>query len=456
MRLRPRIGALLLALGAAAAIFAAAVLVFRHPPDPPFEGRLASQWAADLLSSDYSTRSDAQAALSSLGEAAVPQLRVLLRKHNGPAQQWLARADRWLPFLHYQHRDAVLCRQRAAEMAGLLGPKARSAAPELLATLAMDSCASDAERALLRLGPAALPDMERALRSRRPVVRARTAKLFREIPALPGSSVAALVRAARDREPAVRRQVASTLGAPAAGPGARSGVLLRLAGDPAAEVRAAAVESLGRIAAPPARDLAEQAVRAALDDPDVAVRLQAAKALWGLERDSAAVLPVLTAILPTGESWQAAYALARMGGEAEPAVPGLVEALRRERVPRPYRTPPSSAFALGQIGAAAIPALAPLLKAADARTRLNAVMAIGFMGRGGGGAVPDLLPLLSDKDAEVRNVTALTLASIGAAREQVLDGLSACLGAEDIYMRSAAAQALREIAPEGNWVVSPE
>jgi HEAT repeat protein len=458
MRFRPRFGAPVLALGVATALFSAAVLVARKPPDPPFEGRLASHWALDLLSSDYSTRSDAQAALASLGEAATPQLRVLLRKNNGPAQKWLAQANRWLPFLHHTSRDAVLCRQRAAEMAGLLGPKARAAAPELLNTLAMDACAADAERALVRIGPAALPEMNRALRSRKSVVRARTAKILREFSGLPDTSVEALLRASADAEPAVRRQVASTLGA-LAGEGRKEAAgpaLLKLANDAAPEVRAAAVESLGRTPDGAGLPEVEEAVRWALHDPDVSVRLQAAKAVWNLKRDSAAILPVLTGILPTGESWQAAYALAQMGSAAAPAVPGLVEALQRERVPRPYRTPPSSAFALGQIGAAAIPALAPLLKAADARTRLNAVMAIGFMGRGGNAAVPDLLPLLRDKNAEVRNVAALTLAGIGAEREQVLDGLSACLSAEDIYMRSAAAQVLREIAPEGNWVVSPE
>lgn len=463
MSLWPRIAraAGVLALAALVlGLFAAAVLLFKRPPDPAFEGRLASEWADDLLSPDYSTRSEAQAALQKLGEKAVPQLRLMLRRSNGPWHSLAAKGSRWLPFLNYQHRDALLCRQRAAEAVGWMGPKASEAAPELLACLALEGCAAEAERALVRIGPRVLAAMEGALRSRNPEIRGRAAKLLREFPELPASTQRALLNLTRDREPAIRRQAATTLGERPHGASQYeiASALLLLAADASPEVRAAAIEALGKIggAMPSHREAARSAVRGALADRDVAARLQAAKALWKLERDSAAVLPVLTNFLPTRESWQAAYALAQMGAAAAPAVPGLVDALTRERVPRPYRTPPSSAFALGQIGAVAIPALGPLLQAADARTRLNAVMAIGFMGKSGGEAVPNLLPLLRDNDAEVRNVTALTLAAIGAHRDQMLEGLSACLNAEDIYMRSAAAQVLREIAPEGNWVVNPE
>lgn len=462
MKAWPRIACAAAALGLAG-LFAAAVLLFRRPADPAFEGRLASEWMADLLSPDYSTRSGAHAALQSLGEQAVPQLQVFLRKNNGPLGAMAHRANRWLPFLNYRHLDALLCRQRAAEMAGLLGPKAGELAPDLLQCLALDPCAAEAERALLRVGPRVLPHLERALRSRIPNVRARSAKVLREFPDPPDSVVRALIALEKDREPAVRRQAASTmgdLGRAGRAPEEAFAALLRLAGDSAGEVRAAAIEGLSKHALGAGEGETHRksaaAARAALADADVVVRLQSAKALWKLERDPAAILPVLTKILATSESWQAAYALAQMGDAAAPAVPGLIESLRRERVPRPYRTPPSSAFALGQIGAAAIPALGPLLAAAEARTRLNAVMAIGFMGKNAGAAVPKLLPLLQDNDAEVRNVTALTLAAIGARRDQVLEGLTACLSAEDIYMRSAAAQILREIAPEGNWVVNPE
>lgn len=451
MRIALRVMASLLALG----LFLVSIHIFRRPSDPAFEGRYCSQWTADLLSPEYKTRTEAQAALMRLGEAAVPQLRRFLEKRNHSWEPALVRLNAWLPFLNYHAVDANLCRQRGAEMAGLLGSRAAGAMPALIRCLAFDSTASEAERALLRCRDVSLPHIESALTHRKPEIRARAAKLLREFSRLPGFAVQKLVRVTRDRNANVRRESAQTLGevAQASDGNGVTDALLGLTRDEVAEVRAAALEALGKRLEEPG---VAATVRASLSDPAVMVRLHAAKTLWLLRQDSAAVLPVLTAILKTRESWRAAYALAEMGDAAAPAIPGLIEALRREKVPRPFRTRPSCAFALGQIGAPAIPALDPLLSAPDARTRLNAVLAIGFMGKRGYPAVPELLPLLDDHDAEVRHATALTLATIGAGRDQVLAGLSACLSAEDIYMRSAAAQVLREIAPEQNWIVQPE
>jgi HEAT repeat protein len=352
--------------------------------------------------------------------------------------------------INYKVSDAILCRQRGAEMIGLLGPAGRPAIPSVITSLAMDNCAAEAERALLRCGDASVPYLTRALTDRNADLRCRAAKLLSDFPNVPPVTIEALIQLAADRESAVRRQSAETLGKLAP---TETSALLRLASDPAAEVRAAAMEALakGESSAPVLITL-----RHGLEDADVGVRLQSAKALWQLTRETRTTVPVLTRILTTREGWQAAYALAQMGEAAAPAVPGLVEALHRERVPRPYRTPPSCAFALGQIAGPAIPALRPLLESNDARSRLNALMAFGFMGLRGRDAVPELLPMLHDRDSEVRHAAALTLANIGAEKGQIIAGLSACLSAEDIYMRSSAAQVLREIAPDQTWVVNPE
>jgi HEAT repeat protein len=179
--------------------------------------------------------------------------------------------------------------------------------------------------------------------------------------------------------------------------------------------------------------------------------------LWCLRQDAELIVPVLAEILGRKERrWQAAYALGEIGPEAAAAVPALARALEDEHVPRPFRTPPSAAFALGKIGKAAIPELSALLSHPEARMRMGSLLAFGIMGTDGKDAVPALLKLLKDQDSEVRHTAALTLAAVGAAPEQIVGGLTDCLSAEDIYMRSAAAAALREIAPDGNWVVSPE
>ncbi|MGZ8899366.1 MAG: HEAT repeat domain-containing protein, partial [Limisphaerales bacterium] len=227
-----------------------------------------------------------------------------------------------------------------------------------------------------------------------------------------------------------------------------------LADDKDFQVRAAAFTSLAQLGE--TRPQILTALQRGLEDSEPLVRLQAAKSLWALHQDPDTFVPVLTKILGTSERWQAAYALGEMGACASAAVPALAQLLREERVPRPFRTPPSAAFALGKIGAAAVPAVLLLLENSDSRVRMNALMAFGFMGTAGRDAIPHLIRYLQDENLEVRHTTALTLASIGAEPDVIVASLSDCLAAEDIYMRSAAAAVLRDIAPEGNWDVKAE
>ena len=211
---------------------------------------------------------------------------------------------------------------------------------------------------------------------------------------------------------------------------------------------------LGTVDAADARILG--ALTTGLSDSDATVALESAKSLWALRCSLNEVVSVLISILETPERWRAAYALSDMGTNAASAAPALSRLLEQERVPRPFRTPPSSAFALGKIGASAIPEVASLLESSDPGVRMNALMAFSFMGKKASAAVPELLKVLSDKNPEVRHTAALTLAGIGAEPEQIIAGLSDCLRAEDIYMRSPAAALLREIATNQIWLIPGE
>ena len=437
-----------------ATVFALSVLLFRRPPDPLFQGKSASESANDLLSSDYSVRNNAQAAFQFLGESGVPQLRILLRRRNHSWEPMLAQINQHAPFFSYRIYDSVLSQQRAAEMIGQLGEQGRAAIPDLISTLASEQAASEAERALLRVGRNAEAALQAALQNRNADVRQRAAGLLKEFDPVSSATVRALLNSTQDSESKVRRRVAASLGEIRQKNQCIDSTLLRLVDDPSAEVRAAALGALGK------RVVRGSAVREKLNrallDSAAIERLEAARAIWKTTGETAIAVPALISILPTSEGWQAAYTLADIGRSASPAVPALVKALRKERVPRPFRTPPSSAFALGRIGPAAIPGLADVLKDRDSRVRMSAVMAFALMGKEAKPAVPSLLNLLNDRDAEVRHTTALTLAAIGAEPEKIIAGLSDCLYAEDIYMRSAAADRLREIAPNGNWVVNPE
>ena len=443
------------------AVFIASAAFFSRAPDPVFSGRRASAWATDLLSADYSVRGEAETALKSLGERGVPQLCALLQRGDGPWEKARARLNGVWPFVGNCTIDPNSSRVRAAEMLGALGPNARAAVPVLVASLAHARTASESERALARIGSASVPALEAALESRKPAVRESAARLLREFDFRRVEMIRALVAARDDSAAAVRREAALSLGVALSNNESSKieaeriiSALLFLTQDRDSQVRAAAVKSCAQVAKPGENIVA--ALSGALTDSNTTVRLEAAKSLWALRKDQGEIVPVLTKILATTERWQAAYALGDMGEHAAPAIPALARLLSEERVPRPFRTPPSAAFALGKIGAAAVPAIVKLLRDPDARVRMNALMALGFMGKSGREAVPDLMKHLQDKDSEVRHTTALTLAAIGAEPESIIAGLSDCLAAEDIYMRSAAAAVLREIAPSENWVVKAE
>ena len=441
-------------------LFLASAAFFRRAPDPIFEGRLASEWTHDLLSSDYTVRNEAQTALRILGEPAVPQLRHLLRRRNGPWEKPLARIAPIFPFYEYRAIDANLARARASEMLALLGPKSKNAVPDLVAALAYEQSARESERALIHIGHSAVTHLECGLASRHTAVRVRAARLLREFSPSAESSIRALLEVTDDKSPRVRAEAALSLGKIAATNSSRQQIpnptasLLTLAQDKDPFVRAAACESFGHLGATTPEVLAS--LGEGLRDPDRSVVLQAAKSLWLLKRDATALVPVLTPLLDTPECWRAAYLLGEIGASAAPAIPALARLLSEERVPRPFRTPPSSAFALGKIGSAALPELLILLENPDVRIRMNALMALSVMGPNGKEAIPQLLKHLQDRESEVRHTTALTLASIGAEPNQIISPLSDCLRAEDIYMRSAAAAVLRKIAPEGEWFVAAE
>ena len=438
-----------------AGIFVFTSTTLRRGPDPIFEGRLASEWTQDLLSADYKVRGEAQTALKILGERAVPQLCVFLKKRNAPWERHLVRLNGIFPSLNYRLVDAVQCRERGAEMLGLLGVKSKQAVPDLVAVLGIDPASTEVERALIRIGPASAVKLSDGLtRSRKLWIRYSAARLLREFDP-DAKMIAALIHGSKDPEAMVREQSAESLGVVAKGDAAAAAALVRLGSDPEAGVRASALKALGSIGIVEAKVIA--VLEDGLTDASTEVEIEAARALWWLRQDPELIVPVLTEILGGNERrWQAAYALGDMGPVAAAAVPALAKALAEEHVPRPFRTPPSTAFALGKIGRAAIPELSSLLLHPEARMRMGSLLAFGIMGTDGKDAVPALLKLLRDQDSEVRHTAALTLAAVGAAPEQIVAGLTDCLTAEDIYMRSAAAAALREIAPDGDWVVSPE
>jgi HEAT repeat protein len=166
-----------------------------------------------------------------------------------------------------------------------------------------------------------------------------------------------------------------------------------------------------------------------------------------IQRNADASVPVLIAALQEPVSWEAALALARIGPSASNAVPALIERLKREKVPRPLRETCVAALALGQIGAASVPALIPILSNGDPRVRTSAALALGYVGAPAAPATPQLVKLLNDPDADVRRAATLSLGTIDPSRIELVSALLAMANDEDIFLQSLAASTLERIDP---------
>lgn len=412
-----------------------------RPADPLFKGTPTSKWVAGLLHPNGAEHMSVR----ELGASAAP----LLAKHLPftaiellpPAA--LERSTR----LKRSRATAIHRRELALGYLGDLGMNAAPALPqliELLAEASADATVAEVNYVLRRIGPEAALALSAALSSRSEQLRTRVAQSLGDFAPSP-PSLAALTKATRDRSTSVRANAAESLGDLKAA--AES--LAHLLTDRDAFVRAKACEAFGRIGS------SSKDILPLLADNDATVRFEAARAAWRIDKDSDRVLSVLTDLLKTGESWRAAHVLAEMGDGAAPAVPALVTAMRREQVPRPFRAPASVTFALGQIDSAA-PALAEALGDPQPIMRVNAAIALGFMGEAAAIAAPRLFEVLRDKNADVRLAAALTLGLIGSRDERTVAGLEEALRAEDIFLRSRALDLLRKIAPDREWAASSE
>ncbi len=233
---------------------------------------------------------------------------------------------------------------------------------------------------------AAQPALEAALADTAPVVRQNVAWALGRIG--PGT-VPTLRKALKDEDVIVRRDAAGSLGnldpevAKAALP-----ELLDCCKTPNSELRFAALSVLIKLVEPEDKKAA-QAIKPALEDPDLEVRQNAA------------------------------LAMANIGGaDAAPAIPILIEALKQGDLDLQRQ----AAAAIANIGPDAQSAVAPLcqaLSAPDRDLRRNAVLALGGIGPKAATAIPLLANLIGDpkEDKNVRMETAVTLNRFGAVAE---------------------------------------
>ncbi len=229
-----------------------------------------------------------------------------------------------------------------------------------------------------------------------------------------------------DDDPDVRRQAAETLGdaqlckdAPANDPECRAVVaaLVGALGDPEGRVRKMAASALltyPRESPVPTDSATVARLTGALADGEVLVRKAAARSLWqaGSAARGGDGVARLTKALEDKDDFVREYAartLGRIGPEAAPAVPELLERLRKdeERDVREH-----AAKSLGLIGPEAVgkrlpetvAALTKALTDEAADVRENSAIALGQLG--GATAIPALRKLAADPEPRVRAAAA--------------------------------------------------
>jgi HEAT repeat protein len=250
--------------------------------------------------------------------------------------------------------------------------------------------------------------------------------------------------------------------------------------------RSLAAAALGTLG--PRARAAVEALRVALDDEDLRVRVLAAEALWHIERQvNTRLLLTLAQGEDRGYGRSSMRVWKELGTEAQAAVPGVLQALRSpdETIRRcatialghlgetllakeavwalVARLNDSSiavrrdaALALGRMGpkaSAAVPLLIEALRDMDRDTHLAAASALGDIGPAASTAVPHLGRAVKDGDVAVRRTAAYALGRIGPAAKAAVPDLIEALKDKDEYTRSSAAQALGRIGPVALTVI---
>jgi hypothetical protein len=212
----------------------------------------------------------------------------------------------WLEALSH---DSPFERQRAAEVWGRVGPSLAAAVRRLLGLL------KDPNRDVRLQAAAALGDLGGQAHLVLPALRA------------------ALKEAAlKDGDAAVRNAAAHAVLQVGPQPASEIAGLIASLKDDLDVVRFNAAIALGDLG-PEAREAVPALTHAHLRDPDAAVRVEAAVALWKIDRKAASVVAVLIKALEDPNEmicWMAADCLGQMGAEAREAVPALQQALRRD------------------------------------------------------------------------------------------------------------------------------
>ncbi len=335
--------------------------------------------------------------------------------------------------------------ERAATVVGRLGSSASGAVPALLEAARKRTPAPPGYLdALAQIGPAAVPEILRAIEKENPEALTREHWSVKCLQSIGGEGLAPLAQALKNSSVSIRLVAARALGelGPVAVP--VIGELQAAANDADPRVRATI---LGALVNTRTQTLAAASrVESSLKDESPVVRVAAAQLVPHLAENARPLAPALLATL--GDSDPAVRAavveaLSAVGPAAEPALDGLLKMLPTADAETRARV--LTVFAgIGPQARAALPEVRNRLKDGDAPVRAAAVTALGKI-ENPPERLPALLAALDDPALPVRKAAARELALLGDKARDATGKLTPLLQRDD--ERDFAFDALRQILP---------
>lgn len=168
------------------------------------------------------------------------------------------------------------------------------------------------------------------------------------------------------------------------------------------------------------------------------------KAAWALGQIGSAAVPSLIAAFTDHNEWVRDVVVDALATVGDPAVPLLVKHLAS----KDDYVCDAAAETLGKMGPSARDAVPALIEASRRRTPAEAaIAALGQIGPVTGGVVDVLVERLDDEDRHRRLAAAAAIGQIGEAAAVATSSLIRQLTEEDPALRAAAASALGKIGP---------
>jgi HEAT repeat protein len=347
--------------------------------------------------------------------------------------------------------DTVV-RAQTAEALGTIGATAEAAAPALVEAMADDNdrVRAKAVEALGKIGEsaaaAAVPGLVRALRDQDDWVSALAAEALGQMGESADGAIPALVRSLSHLNPQVRGNAALALGNLGDAAAAARPALEKATRDDDGVVRSQAIGALGELGSPTRKS--EQLVLAALEDLDPLVRAAAVKALGQWDKPSETVLNGVLPLLEDANDQvkvEVTKVLPKMAGATAAVIDGLCRRLLEDDS---AWVQVHAAMALGKLGASAVAAGGPLLRAAktgEVGVREQAIRAIAMI------QPPETAEALATglKDAcgDIRMVASAGWMKAAAISEEAIPALIEALRDPEVQVRANAAHALARLDP---------